>query len=62
MKKKRELPPPRIVALLCSSRSWDDDIDEDTRKILEMSHKTILLLLRRLIVQAHDLEYGEARR
>ena len=40
----------------------DDDIDDDTRKILEMSNKTILLLLRRLIVQAHDAEYQEARR
>lgn len=62
MKQPRELPPPRIVALMCSSRSWDDDIDDDTRKILEMSNKTILSLLRRLISQAHHWEQLEATR
>lgn len=58
----KQLPPPRIVALMCSSRSWDDDLDDDTRKILEMSNKTIIFLLRRLINQAHHWEQLEATR
>jgi len=39
--KPYDLPPPSIVADLCAQRAWADDIDDDTRLLLEWAADTI---------------------
>lgn len=42
-----ELPPPAAVADSLESRSWDDDVRDDDRLLIERAALTIRSLLRR---------------
>ena len=53
-------PCPKTLALLCSVRSWEDDVDDDSRQLLEWSHDVIESLCSRLERQALHLERAEA--
>lgn len=55
-----ELPAPAVVADLCAQRSWDDDVDDDTRVRLEFAADTIRLLMKRCVMLAGLFERLEA--
>ena len=37
----QELPPTDTVAKMCESRSWDDDLSDSDRHLLELAGKVI---------------------
>jgi hypothetical protein len=53
-------PSPKTLALMCAVHSWADDVDDDSRKLLEWSHDVIESLCARLERQALHLERAEA--
>lgn len=55
-----KLPPALTVADMCAMRAWDDNIDDDSRLLLEMAADTIRLLHRRLMRVSHSMEQAEA--
>jgi hypothetical protein len=55
-------PAPKTLALMCAVHAWADDVDDDSRKLLEWSHEVIEALMERLMKQAHLLETLEAAR
>ena len=58
--KPYNLPPALTVADMCAMRAWDDNIDDDSRLLLEMAADTIRLLHKRLMKLAHCNEQAEA--
>jgi hypothetical protein len=58
--KPYNLPPALTVADMCAMRAWDDNIDDDSRLLLEMAADTIRLLHKRLMKLAHSNEQAEA--
>lgn len=54
-------PSPKTLALMCAVHAWADDVDDDSRKLLEWSHEVIEELMERLMRQAKLLETVEAR-
>lgn len=53
--------PARLVAELCLIRAWDDDTDDESRKLLEIASGTISTLCDRLEQQAAAFERLEAQ-
>jgi hypothetical protein len=49
------------VADMCAMQAWMDDIDDDSRLLLEQAADTIRLLMRRCMKLAQNLERMEAR-
>lgn len=54
-------PAPKTLALMCAVHSWADDVDDDSRKLLEWSHEVIETLCTRLESQAVCIEQAEMR-
>ena len=54
-------PAPKALALMCAIHAWADNVDDDSRKLLEWSHEVIEALCTRLERQAAILEQLEAR-
>lgn len=55
------LPPPCIVAEMCEAKSWDDDVDDDIRLLLEQAQRTVrfLIMLNYKLAQTNErLECG----
>lgn len=57
-----ELPSPMAVADMCAMQAWLDDIDDDSRLLMEQAADTIRLLMRRCIRLAQNIERMEAAR
>jgi hypothetical protein len=57
--KPYKLPPPSTVADMCAIRSWDDDVDDDSRLLHEMAADTIRALMKRCTRLAVHLERAE---
>lgn len=55
-------PAPKTLALMCAVHAWADNVDDDSRKLLEWSHEVIEQLMERLVRQAKVLEELEATR
>jgi len=55
------MPSPEMVAKLCARTAWKDDLNDETRLLLEWSADTIRRLMRRLVRQALHLERAEAK-
>lgn len=53
-------PAPKTLALMCAVHSWADEVDDDSRKLLEWAHDVIESLCGRLERQALHLERAEA--
>jgi hypothetical protein len=60
--KPYKLPPPTTVADMCAIRSWDDDVDDDSRLLHEMAADTIRALMLRCNRLALHLERAECGR
>ena len=58
--KPYNLPPALTVADMCAMRAWDDNIDDDSRLLLEMAADTIRAMHKRLGRLAHSNEQAEA--
>lgn len=54
-------PSPRTLALMCAIHAWADDVDDESRKLLEWSHEVIEAMADRCVAQARLLEQLEAR-
>jgi hypothetical protein len=52
---------PEQVREWCARRSWDDDVDDQSRVLLEMAADTIRALMVRTGVQSRRMELAEAR-
>jgi uncharacterized protein YjcR len=52
---------PEQVREWCARRSWDDDVDDQSRVLLEMAADTIRALMVRTGVQSRRMEFAEAR-
>jgi hypothetical protein len=57
--KPYRLPPAKIVADTCAVSCWRDDIDDESRLLLEMAADTIRQLMARCVVLAQHLERAE---
>lgn len=57
-----EPPCPKTLALMCAIHAWADNVDDDSRKLLEWSHDVLEALMARLVRQAKVLEELEAAR
>lgn len=55
-------PSPKSLAMMCAIHAWADDVDDDSRKLLEWSHDVIEELMARLVRQARVIETLEAAR
>ena len=57
------MPPnkksPEDVRRMCARRSWDDDVDDRSRRLLELAADTIRELMCRTGLQAKRLEAAE---
>lgn len=53
--------PPYVVAGLCETHSWDDDINDGARMALELAHKHIRRLAARASRCAMRAEYFEGK-
>jgi hypothetical protein len=58
--KPYNLPPALTVADMCAMRAWDNNIDDDSRLLLEMAADTIRAMHKRLGRLAHSNEQAEA--
>jgi hypothetical protein len=56
----KSTPPARLLAEMCMVRAWDDDTDDESRKLLELASGTITTLCDRLEHQAANFERLEA--
>ena len=56
-----ELPAPMVVADMCAMQAWMDDIDDDSRLLMEQAADTIRSLMKRCISLAQTIERMEAR-
>jgi hypothetical protein len=60
--KPYSLPPAVQVVEMLDARSWDDDVDDATRILLEMAADTVRALMTRTTRLALHLERAEAMR
>ena len=58
--KRRRKPSPRTVADTCLASAWRDEIDDESRVLLEQAHDTITELISRLVATSKVLEVVEA--
>ena len=56
-----ELPAPMQVADMCAMQAWLDDIDDDSRLLLEQAADTIRSLMKRCMRLAQVIERTEAK-
>ena len=56
------LPSAIALAQLCETRAWDDDVDDDSRLLLEQAGDMIRGLMMRVVRMAAASELAEARR
>lgn len=54
------LPPPLDVVRLLEKRSWDDDVSDYDRQLLEVAAKTLSVTLDRCCRLAQTIEKSEA--
>ena len=57
---RRRSPSPQAVADTCLESAWRDNVDDESRLLLEMAHDTIESLMARCIATAKVLEIVEA--
>jgi hypothetical protein len=57
---KQRTPSPRAVADACLESAWRDNVDDESRLLLELAHDTIGTLILRLASNAKVLEVVEA--
>ena len=57
-----KLPPPSVVADTCAASCWRDDVDDESRLLLEMAADTIRGLMGRCVRLAKRLEQAECGR
>lgn len=57
---KRRRVCPELVADACLAHAWDDDIDDESRSLLEQAHNVIKSLMARCIATSKVLEVVEA--
>jgi hypothetical protein len=56
----RRKPSPQAVADTCLASAWRDEIDDESRLLLEQAHDTIVSLMARLVATSKILEVVEA--
>lgn len=56
----RRKPSPQSVADTCLASAWRDEIDDESRILLEQAHDTIVSLMARLVATSKILEVVEA--
>jgi hypothetical protein len=56
-----ELPAPMAVADMCAMQAWMDEIDDDSRLLLEQAADTIRSLMKRCMCLAQVIERTEAK-
>ena len=56
----RRAPSPQAVADVCLASAWRDEIDDESRLLLEQAHDTIVALMARLVATSKILEVVEA--
>ena len=56
------LPSAIKLAQLCETRAWDDDVDDDSRLLLEQAGDMIRGLMMRVVRMAAASELAEAQR
>jgi hypothetical protein len=56
------LPSAIKLAQLCETRAWDDDVDDDSRLLLEQAGDMIRGLMMRVVRMAAANERAEAER
>lgn len=56
----RRKPSPRSVAEACLASAWRDDVDDESRLLLEQAHDTIEWLIARQLATSKILEVVEA--
>ena len=56
------LPSAIKLAQLCETRAWDDDVDDDSRLLLEQAGDMIRGLMMRVVRMAAANERAEAQR
>ncbi len=56
----RRAPSPQAVAYTCLASAWRDEIDDESRLLLEQAHDTIVSLMARLVATSKVLEVVEA--
>jgi hypothetical protein len=54
-----ELPSPDAVRAMCAQRAWDDEVDDDSRLLLEQAADTIRALMLRCGRLSKSLEASE---
>lgn len=57
---KQRTPSPRAVSDACLESAWRDNVDDESRLLLELAHDTIETLILRLASNAKVLEVVEA--
>lgn len=55
-------PSPGVLATLCARRAWDDDVDDESRQLLEWAADTIRLCVSKSHQAASRAEKLEAER
>jgi hypothetical protein len=60
--KPYRLPAAVRLATYCEARAWDDDVDDDSRLLLEQAADMIRTLMARCVSLAAATERSEARR
>ena len=60
--KPYRLPPPIVVADTCAASCWRDEVDDESRLLLEMAADTIRALMKRCVHLAKQLEQAECGR
>lgn len=58
--KRRRKPSAQAVADVCLASAWRDEIDDESRLLLEQAHDTITELMARLVATSKVLEVVEA--
>jgi hypothetical protein len=56
----RRKPSPQAVAQACIASAWRDDVDDESRLLLEQAHDTIHELMARQLATSKILEVVEA--
>jgi len=56
----RRKPSPQAVADVCLASAWRNEIDDESRILLEQAHDTIVTLMARLVATSKVLEVVEA--
>jgi hypothetical protein len=55
-----DMPSPDAIREACARRSWDDDVDDESRILLEHAADVIRELQSRVVLVAHFNEQAEA--